>query len=129
MTASRRPSRFQRTLLVLALVASGLASVAPSAQAAPPLSESQARVTFAAVYNGERLPGNVGPIWSTVVVQNLEALPIDIRLRTQRVGGTIRGPFTLAPRASRSFTATELGGLGLVPTGGSAGLVIEADFT
>ncbi|MDW7981522.1 MAG: hypothetical protein RMH81_01710 [Thermomicrobium sp.] len=129
MTASRRPSRFQRTLLVLALVASGLASVAPSAQAAPPLSESQARVTFAAVYNGERLPGNVGPIWSTVVVQNLEALPIDIRLRTQRVGGTVRGPFTLAPRASRSFTATELGGLGLVPTGGSAGLVIEADFT
>lgn len=128
MQTGRRPSRLWRVLLALALAASSLAALLPSARAAAPLSEQQARVTLAAVYNAETLPGGFGPLWSTVVVQNLEALPIQIRLRTQRVGGTIRGPYTLAPRATRAFTAAELAGLGLVPTGGSAGLVIEAEF-
>jgi len=128
MQTGRRPSRLMRVLLAWMLATSSLVAGIPIMQASSPLSEQQSRVTFAAVYNGETLPGNVGPIWTTVVVQNLEALPIEIRLRNQRVGGTIRGPFTLAPRATRAFTAAELGGLGLVPSGGSAGLVIEASF-
>ena len=129
MRTSRRPSRLLRFAAVLALAASSLAMLVPSASAAPPLSEQQARVTLAAVYDGEMLPGGFGPLWSTIVVQNLEALPIEIRLRNQRVGGTIQGPFTLAPRATRAFTAAELAGYGLVPSGSSAGLVVEANFT
>ncbi|GBD20118.1 hypothetical protein HRbin28_00557 [bacterium HR28] len=128
MQTGRRPSRLMRIVLALLLATGSLLTLVSSASGASPLSEEQSRVTFAAVYNGETLPGNVGPVWSTVVVQNLEALPIEIQLRNQRVGGTIRGPFTLAPRAARAFTAAELAGLGLVPTGGSAGLVIEASF-
>ncbi|MCX7623753.1 MAG: Ig-like domain-containing protein [Thermomicrobium sp.] len=129
MRTERRPSRLTRLLVVLALAASSLAILAPGTQAAAPLSEQQARVTLAAVYNGETLPGGFGPLWSTVVVQNLEALPVQIRLRNQRTGGTIRGLFTLAPRTSRAFTAAELAGFGLVPSGGSAGLVVEAEFS
>lgn len=119
----------RRALLALVLALSSLLAALPSAQAAAPLSDEQARVTLAAVYNGEVLPGNVGPLWSTVIVQNLEPLPIEIRLRNQRLGGTVRGPYTLAPWAARTFTAAELAGLGLVPSGSSTGLIIEAEFT
>lgn len=128
MATVRRPSRLNRLLLALVLAASSLLSALPGVQAAAPLSEEQSRVTLAAVYNGEIFPGDVEPIWSTVVVQNLEALPIAIRLRNQRTGGTVSGPFTLPPRATRAFTAGELAGLGLVPSGGSSGLIVEAEF-
>ncbi len=129
MQTGRRPSRLTRLLTALLLTTSSFFALISHASGAPPLSEQQSRVTFAAVYNGETLPGNVGPIWSTVIIQNLEALPIQIRLRNQRTGGTSTSPFTLAPRAARAFTAAELGGFGLVPSGGSAGLIVEAEFT
>ncbi len=128
MATGRRPSRLNRLLLALAFAASSLVSALPGVQAAAPLSEEQSRVTLAAVYNGETFPGGFGPIWSTVVVQNLEALPVEIRLRNQRTGGTVSGTFTLSPRATRAFTAGELAGLGLVPSGGSSGLIVEAVF-
>lgn len=129
MAKRGKGSVFGRWLLCLGLVLTSFLALFPPAQAAAPLSPQQARVSFAAVYNGEILPGDVGPLWSTLVVQNLEAFPVEVRLRSQRIGGIVRGPFTLAPRAVRTFTATELGGLGLVPSGQSAGLIVEAEFT
>jgi hypothetical protein len=107
-----------------------VASIPLAARAATPyLEAAQGRVYLPWVYNGEVLPGNFGPFYSTVTVQNLEPLPIEIRL-SRPDGSRLGSGIALAPRAARTFTASELQALGLFDgsTTGN-GLVIEGRFT
>ncbi|MCM8749408.1 Ig-like domain-containing protein [Thermomicrobiaceae bacterium CFH 74404] len=74
------------------------------------------------------LPGNFGPLYSAVTVQNLEPLPIEIRL-TRPDGRRLGSGIALGPRAARTFTASELQALGLFEGGATgSGLVIEGRF-
>lgn len=118
-----------RLLLALALALGTLAGLPLAAGAATPYVEAaQGRVYLPWVYNGEVLPGDFGPFYSTVTVQNLEPLPIELRL-TRPDGRRLGSGIALGPRASRTFTAGELQALGLFEGGATgSGLVIEGRF-
>ncbi len=118
-----------RLLLALALALGTLAGLPLAAGAATPYVEAaQGRVYLPWVYNGEVLPGNFGPFYSTVTVQNLEPLPIEIRL-IRPDGRRLGSGIALGPRGARTFTASELQALGLFEGGTTGnGLIIEGHF-
>ncbi len=93
-------------LLCLALLASGVSAAVVQAQT-PPSYGASLTWAFPFVPNGEHY-GGTGPWYGTVVLQNPEAVPLDLDLRT--ANGTLLRTVRVEPRAHATVAASDLFG-------------------